>query len=188
MSGELLLSNDPASVLINLILDGSFCLWASDENNIQVGYIESLIITPIGGEISQFDVSGFSRLAYLEISPSPSLEYIDLSNNLLLENLVLEYGGSYLDLSNNANLETISIFNSPIIEIILPSTNSLSYYSFSGCSLSANSVNSILANAISNGMSSGNIDLTGGTNSAPTGQGLVDKSNLILAGVTVDTN
>jgi hypothetical protein len=59
---------------------------------------------------------------------------------------------------------------------------------FHGCALNATSVNLILSKAVATGMTSGTIDLAGGTNAAPTGQGITDKSDLIDAGVTVTTN
>jgi hypothetical protein len=59
---------------------------------------------------------------------------------------------------------------------------------FSGCALTAASVNAILARCIANAAYvTGTVTLTGGTNAAPTGQGLTDKAALILRGVTVTT-
>lgn len=60
---------------------------------------------------------------------------------------------------------------------------------FSGCALSAASVNHVLARAVANaGFTSGAVRLIGGTNAAPTGQGIVDSAALTLRGVTVTTN
>lgn len=50
---------------------------------------------------------------------------------------------------------------------------------FSGCALSAASVNAILARCVANaGYVSGSVDLSLGTNSPPTGQGINDKATL----------
>lgn len=61
-----------------------------------------------------------------------------------------------------------------------------------GNALSAASVNSILAAAAlyesDYAPGDGALDLSGGTNAAPTGQGLTDKATLISAGWTVTTN
>lgn len=59
----------------------------------------------------------------------------------------------------------------------------------SGCSISnpAN-INIILAACVAAGSPNGILDLSGGTNAAPTGQGITDKATLILAGWTVTTN
>lgn len=59
---------------------------------------------------------------------------------------------------------------------------------FTGCALDAATVNQILARAKAAGMASGSIDLSGGTSSDPTGQGITDKADLITAGVSVTTN
>jgi len=59
---------------------------------------------------------------------------------------------------------------------------------FSGCALNATSVNLILRRLVLAGVSSDIIDLSGGTNAAPTGLGLTDKAALIVAGNTVTTN
>lgn len=51
------------------------------------------------------------------------------------------------------------------------------------------SVNHILARCVANaGYVSGTVDTSGGTSSAPTGQGVADKATLIGRGVTVTTN
>lgn len=58
-----------------------------------------------------------------------------------------------------------------------------------GCSLSAASVNHILARGVASpAFVSGLVDLSGGTSAAPTGQGILDKATLIGRGVTVNTN
>lgn len=56
-----------------------------------------------------------------------------------------------------------------------------------GNSLNANSVNLVLAAALDVG-GTGVLDLSGGTNAAPTGQGILDAAALVLAGWTVTTN
>lgn len=66
-------------------------------------------------------------------------------------------------------------------------------YDFSGNHLSALTVNAILHELAETGPTFGGlqastIDLSGGTNAAPTGQGLTDKATLISNGWTVTTN
>lgn len=61
-------------------------------------------------------------------------------------------------------------------------------YNFGFCNLDATSVNLILHRCALAGLSNATIFLDGGTNSAPTGQGLIDKAALIVAGNTVTTN
>jgi hypothetical protein len=64
-----------------------------------------------------------------------------------------------------------------------------STYSFFANALSAATVNHILARCVANpAYANGQITLDGGTNSAPTGQGIADKATLQGRGVTVVTN
>lgn len=60
--------------------------------------------------------------------------------------------------------------------------------SFTGNALNATSVNHILARCVAAGVTTCTIQLDGGTNAAPTGQGITDKAALITAGNTVTTN
>lgn len=59
---------------------------------------------------------------------------------------------------------------------------------FDNCALLAASVNQILARCVASGMVASTIDLSGGTNAAPTGQGIIDKAALIAAGNSCVTN
>lgn len=62
-------------------------------------------------------------------------------------------------------------------------------YEFRNNALSAASVNHILARGVASAaFVSGQLRLQGGTNAAPTGQGITDKATLIARGVTVTTN
>lgn len=60
--------------------------------------------------------------------------------------------------------------------------------SFDFCALNAATINRILAICVANGWSTGFIKLDAGTNSPPTGQGVIDKATLIGNGCTVVTN
>jgi hypothetical protein len=58
----------------------------------------------------------------------------------------------------------------------------------SGNALSVASVNDILNKLAGSGLAHGSLNLSGGTNAAPTGQGLTDKDNLEFSGWSVTTN
>lgn len=58
----------------------------------------------------------------------------------------------------------------------------------SGCALAAESVNHILARCVAAGVTTCTINVSGGTNAAPTEDGVADKAALILAGNSVTTN
>lgn len=60
--------------------------------------------------------------------------------------------------------------------------------SFINCALDAASVNEILARCVASGLTAATIDLSGGTSSAPTGQGIIDAATLTTAGCSVTTN
>lgn len=88
----------------------------------------------------------------------------------------------YLDFQTCPVLVNVDM---PVLVSVSGSTQMLR---FLDCALNADSVNNILARAVAAGMTTGIIDLSGGTSSPPTGQGITDKAALILAGVTVTTN
>lgn len=88
------------------------------------------------------------------------------------------YGG--FDIQQNTLLTTINI------PLYVPQNGN--YFNGSACALTASSVNLILARHVANaGYASGGINLSGGTNAAPTGQGIADKATLNgrLAGLCV---
>ena len=109
--------------------------------------------------------------------------------SLSLPNLVNAYCS--LDFSGNTALTSFSF----------PKCNPQPYFydgkydiqtshTWNGCALTEVSVNHILSRlALQVGWVGGStVDLAGGTNAAPTGQGLIDKATLIASGVTVTTN
>jgi len=69
----------------------------------------------------------------------------------------------------------------------LPTDNT--HQDFSNCALTAASVNHILARCVANpAYIFGVVSLSGGTNAAPTGQGIMDRATLRRRGVVVTTN
>ncbi len=89
-------------------------------------------------------------------------------------------GGGDFDLDNNAHLTTVSI-----PALVFPNGHLVDA---SGCALTAASVNGILRRCVVSGLTTSDIELAGGTNAAPSGQGVADKATLIAAGNTVNTN
>lgn len=97
-----------------------------------------------------------------------------------------------LSLPNVIYLDSAQVSNCPsLTEVNLPSWIP-SYghsYIFQYNALNAGSVNHILSRAAANtDYTSGILDLSGGTNAAPTGQGITDKNTMISRGVYVYTN
>ncbi|MDB6108314.1 MAG: hypothetical protein JWR69_64 [Pedosphaera sp.] len=92
--------------------------------------------------------------------------------------LFTNLGGNFS--ANNNALGTVNIPN-----LVFPDGSEINFFNNQ---LTAASVNQILARGVASGLTSATISLNGGTNAAPTGQGLADKAALMAAGCTVSTN
>jgi len=133
------------------------------------------------------------------VNPSLTLVAHPALASLLLGSLITVTGG--IDIENTSltalNLQSLVTVNdyfifagNPATTLNVPSwmpTNGTSII-MENCALNAVSINQILARCIAAGVTTCNINLSGGTNAAPTGQGITDKAALILAGNTVVTN
>jgi hypothetical protein len=113
---------------------------------------------------------------------------VDVHNNLFLDSISLP-----LYVGNDAPSANLAFYNNPVLTTLsLPSWSPAdgSGLLFSGNSLSASSVNHVLARAVANlAYVSGSIDLSGQTPAQPpTGQGATDKTTLQGRGVTVITD
>jgi hypothetical protein len=134
--------------------------------------------------------------APLGITRCPSLTTLLVPKLVSIETFMdIEETG--LTAINFASLQSLPlngtfIFGNPsLVDLSLPLLEYVNggRYNFDENALSAASVNAILARAVSfPGYVSGKIDIDGGTNSPPTGQGIADKATLIGRGVTVLTN
>lgn len=94
---------------------------------------------------------------------------------------------SLVTTSEHVFIEANPLLTSVSLPLWVP-TNGKSQF-FDGNALDAVSVNHILARCVANaGFVSGTLDLSGGTNAAPTGQGIADAATLSGRGVTVNTN
>jgi uncharacterized protein (TIGR02145 family) len=89
------------------------------------------------------------------------------------------------------HMETLYLASCPNITSLVnyATWTVLVFLTVNGCSITvANVINQILIVLDSSGITTGNIDLAGGTNAAPAGLGITAKNNLIAKGVTVTTN
>jgi hypothetical protein len=133
----------------------------------------------------------FDSLQYINgrFSPGTAI-YIRNCSNLTTINIP--------DLVNN-NYGAFQIYDNPnLTSITIGTIGTLKYFNdtvdFSNNALSEACVNSILALLASlddtGGTSTfyGDVNLSGGTNAVPTGQGLIDKATLEARGCTVTTN
>ena len=120
-------------------------------------------------------------------------------------------GGGTITISNPAILTYIAPSNNEITDCDIPSTlvalqylilnnnqltaftahaewTALLYLDLDVNALDVTSINNILINALASGITTGTIDLTGGTNAAPTGAGITAADALNTLGVTVTAN
>jgi hypothetical protein len=129
---------------------------------------------------------------------------LDLINNDSLERVVLNslnYCGGALRITGNATLKDVQIpsvvqfdhnfhihTNPELRSINAPNAILSSDVNCSGCSLDETSINQILARCVVSANNITSINLSGGSNAAPTGQGLIDKATLESLDKTVLTN
>lgn len=93
----------------------------------------------------------------------------------------LTHAGTGIAIKTNSSLSSLSL---PVYVPVISET-----VDCSANALNVASVNGILARCVANaGYTAGTVDLSGGTNAAPAGQGAADKATLIGRGVTVNTN
>ena len=108
-----------------------------------------------------------------------SLSYINFKLNDLVGNI---------DLSKLSNLITIQLQNNLIDSINLGSNAPFSLFDASTNALTQASVDNIINETDANGVSNGTLNVSGGTNSAPSASSSTALANLISKGWTVTTN
>jgi hypothetical protein len=146
-------------------------LTAIDPTNTQGGYF---VLTDCANVTSLSAPSLATVQGSFDINSNPVLASVDLGS-------LQTCGGGQFRCYGNASLVTIGFgaFVPPNGWTIKCDSNALN----------AATVNLILARCVANaGYVSGSIDVSSGTNAAPTGQGILDKATLIGRGVTVNTN
>ena len=122
------------------------------------------------------------------------LSALDLSSLTTVAQLlnIYSFQGTSLNLSSLVTADNMTIksgdnLTSIDLSSLVPTSGG--EYDFSWNALTAASVNAILARFVANAeFVSGTIDLSSGTNAAPTGQGLTDVDTLRARGVTVRVN
>lgn len=94
---------------------------------------------------------------------------------------------SLVDSGNSLYVKNCSNLTSLSLPVYVP--QDAAFIQLINNALDAASVNAFLARCVANpAFVSGDIDISGGTNAAPTGQGITDKNDLIARGVNVTTN
>lgn len=91
------------------------------------------------------------------------------------------------DGTNQINCSGCTLLSSWNAPVLLPVSNATTL-TWNGDALNATSVNQILARGVAAATTTDTYNTAGGTNAAPSGQGVADKATLIGAGNTVTTN
>lgn len=138
-------------------------------------------ITFSGSSVISLDISNVA-----EITSNSTLNVTGTSiPSLALTDFASMAGPGALSVTGNSLLTTTAL---PALSLL---ENDF-VVALAGNALNASSVNAILAAVLSVvtnfSLTSGTLSLNGGTNAAPTGQGITDKADLITAGITVTTN
>lgn len=126
-----------------------------------------------------FEITGNTSLSSLNLSALETVYgTLSIADTLLTSLDLGSLATAIVSIYDNPNLTDITLTN------FVPVNGTENY--FGGNALSAATVNAILARFVANAaFVTGVIDLSGGTNAAPTGQGLTDVTTLLARGVTV---
>ena len=168
---------------------GEYCVWSSDDAGVISG---TGTVFYAGGDGLGVTTANFNNVPGIE---AISLDYteiasIDFSANVTTEQIALEYITvlSSVDLTNNIGLVSFSINNNPDLqEILVSSLPICGVANAYNCALTQTCVDSLLVAFAASGLDV-NVDLTGGTNAAPSPTGLAAKATIEGNGGTVFVN
>ena len=120
-----------------------------------------------------------NSLTSLDVSGLTALYYLDCHANSLTS----------LDVSDLTALQTLYCQDNALTSLDVSGLTALNYLDSSVNNITDDTViNAILAALVAGGLLNGVVNLSGGTNAAPSGQGIVDAGTLITNGWTVTTN
>jgi hypothetical protein len=151
-----------------------------------MGNIAGLTALTIVTETSAlgYDIENTSELLTAAFTQLTSSGQFVVSNNSGLTSLSAPLMASVsgaLQISGNAALASLDL------SAFVPADGQ--FLNLDGNALDAAGVNLVLARCVANAAyASGTVNLGGGTNAAPTGQGIIDAAALSERGVTVNTN
>ena len=168
---------------------GEYCVWSSDDAGVISG---TGTVFYAGGDGLGVTTANFNNVPGIE---AISLDYteiasIDFSANVTTKHIALEYITvlSSVDLTNNIGLVSFSINNNPDLqEILVSSLPICGVANAYNCALTQTCVDSLLVAFAASGLDV-NVDLTGGTNAAPSPTGLAAKATIEGNGGTVFVN
>lgn len=183
---NLLLSSIDITNAPNLtVFDGSnTAITSIDTSNNSLLYYLNLYNTPIVG----IDTSLNTVLGILNLNSCSNLTtYVFSSSiNTLIFNNLPQF--TTVDISGCVNLRTFDGSGTPLSNINITNNPLLNNIRLFFCAISdVNNINALLAYLVSINYT-GYLDISGGTNAAPTGQGILDVATLISNGATIITN
>lgn len=205
ISGALAVANCAALASLNLSSLQQTTYGGITLNTLPLSSLDLSSLVSVGGDLS---ITNLQNLLTIDLSSLQTVSggfnvvMCSLLNSINLPSLTTSGDIHFTSLSALTNIDISALTSggdfiiadddSPLLSTIdvsgfLP-VNTKEFRAH-GCALTETTVNSILARHVANpAYASGTIDLAGGTSSAPTGQGIIDKATLALRGVGVGTN
>ena len=140
-----------------------------------------------GNDITSLDISTNTALTGLECNDN-QLTSLDISTNMALTYLSCDVNQlTSLDISTNTALTDLECNGNQLTSLDIYTNTALTNLACADNQLTVASVNSILTDLDTHGLSDGYLDL-GGTNAAPTGAGVTAATSLTGKGWSVTTN
>ena len=150
-------------------------------------YMKSLVFAD-GNDITSLSVTGLTLLRFIRCG-RVELTSLDISTNTALTNLGCKNNQlTSLDISANTALTYLECDGNQLTSLDISTNTALTNLSCNGNQLTVASVNSILIDLDTHGLPDGYLDLSGGGNAAPTGEGETAVFNLTDKGWSVTTN
>jgi len=131
----------------------------------------------------------FLNMNSLTVVNQHELTYFDVPKLPLLTYVIASFNGlTSFDISNNTYINHVDCSYNALIDVNISGATSLTFFDAGVCELTEQSVNHVLSELDAYDNIDGFIDLSGGTNAAPSGVGLTAIDNLLAKGWTVTTN
>jgi len=169
---------------------GTYCMWPSDEDGNKAGaftYV-GLLSNNTSGPNDTIDLSSIPHLPSLRLG-GMLISTLDISSNTEMTDLIIDPGLSIssMNLTTNTALVNVALQVDTLLSVTLSTLPDCVQFSALGCGLTQESVDNILVALAANGLAV-TVDVSGGTNAAPSATGLAAKSTIISNGGNVTNN
>lgn len=175
------------------LTDGSFCVYPSNSGGLQTGHITGYDLSGNGTDpvtSIEVDVSRLSGLIYIASVGFSTNTTIVFSG---IENVIDIYAYDLpnitaLDISLSVSANFIIVKNNPLqTDLTFSSLSQCFHFDGRGCAFTQSVIDAILIEIAANGWAA-TVELSGGTNAAPSATGLSAKSTIEGNGGTVSVN